>query len=235
MPIAPEALRMMIDEFLTQTTGRTRLQRLEEQYPLVGYRGLKQPYNENFGAEYIDDETIDEQFRFQPIEWFAGNPETSNTYTPPVIENTLGYNTTPQTLPARIDPGRSLTVDVEGGDYAEIPVDKLPNDLRDLINTTRDYITTDHVAELARKAGYDTVVFENMRDPSSLMNSPDIEPTTIIAVLPKARHRIRAVTALADPRRKDENDILAGIGGAALLGGASSSLSNPDIREALGL
>lgn len=204
---------------LEAMTGQTREQRLDAMFPESGYRGLRQPHIENYGAEWGE----------RPTVWLSQRPFEANSYLlgggNPIQPPQGGENI----LPARFSLGdRPLTIDAQGARYSTIPRELLPEDIRPNLRHPDSVIAnTDEIAEAARIAGYDSITFQNLIDD---MFGESTNPTTIYALL--REELLRSRFAAADPRRRNEANLTAGIAGALGLGAASQS---DDIRDTLGL
>ena len=228
---------------LTNVYGKDQQERLSEQFPVRAHRALKYfPYDEG-------------RAKNNP-QFFSGRPETSNTYLPAsdLINSDKGTGTwSPNTLeamrmhvlPANLELGRVLEIDGDGSYWSRIPLTAIPEEARTAVKG-RMYgvdstVSTDTVVQAAQKLGYDSVHFKNIVDPggnSTESSDPEWKDQAgdddIYVMINPAGTRARG--ALADPRKKGQNNLMAEIalatGGAGVAAGVSQS---EDIRDTLGL
>lgn len=198
---APERIPPQIWDNFGDTLA-TREARANRLFPVNAYRGLEKEAKDGRGWQ-----------------WFSDDPDIANTY----ARGTGEYApNAPNVLPARINPGRVLDVDAGGALYMTVPVRDLPKQVMDEIgfspNLDRYGVATDRIAGAAKKAGYDSVRFRNIRD--ALTSGSDTPPSTVYVTFnPES---VRSRFAQFNPGRTGEADLLAGLGISAAGGGLLS-------------
>lgn len=242
LPINPDGVRIrnprrfdQIDQMLTQQTGKTRQERMDEMFPVRGVRHLKQPYKEDYGImEPIVDPVSGHTIHggVNPPQFFVVRKDGTE-WSDMLNSYQKYYATSPNSVPSRLDLGKNLEVDVEGEPFDSIKFNNLPPGIAEgIINQYGNpYGTTytDIVVEEARKRGYDSVTFRNVKDSFEGNHEPGAPTADVVAMI--NRSLIRSESALANPRAKarKRNDILASIGaGTAGLGLGASTLEEEE-------
>ena len=243
-----------MDQALTNVHGQGRTERLQSQFPIKAYRMLKQPYREDYNSRWGEE--------FQP-QFFTDDPAVLDTYNPIGdqpgqygVQQQLEYldegGTSPTALPANLDLGKVLVVDAPGQHWNRIQYEGIPDEnvIQILARDGWDVpdpskpppgngivygTSTDAIVQAAAELGYDSVQFKDLVDLGGYKSytGPKEGQSNIYAIINPSL--IRASTALADPKKKSQNHILAELGLATGAGGAASALAgNEDIRDTIG-
>jgi hypothetical protein len=187
------------------------------------YRGGTRPHDPASGAD---------------VKFFTDNPEIADTYlrrqyyddytgkpSPPLPNGEVPYADGATVAKVKLRLGRSADVNglkPDGSTYSwsRLPVANIEDDVvrekATAIYGAHGILTTDEIARVASDLGYDSVRFKNIRDAKSFQD--EAPPSTIYAILKP--HNIRSKWAKFDPRDALKADLMAGIGGGAVVAGA---------------
>jgi hypothetical protein len=213
-------------EDLEKTTGLTRQQRLDRDYPVSVYHGTN-------SADEIDN--------FDPS--LYANKGTFLTESP-----ALAFSYGNSVMPLRINDSGFAVVDFRGNNWNNPPEDatlRLP-DGTEIFLKDSNVFNTDDIASLAEKLNIPGIRLKNIVDIGSDSNlkGPDFREELIeygenlekydqFIVMDSSR--IRSTSAKADPKRKSSENILAaiapvgvGLGGSAYLVSSRSPITNED-------
>ena len=241
-----------LDQTLTNVTGQPRLERLKTQNPVTAYRMLKQPYKETYDG-FGGPGEIEPQF-------FTDDPDVLETYNPiggaeAPVQTNLEYldesGTKPNALPAQLDLGNVLVVDAPNQHWNRIQYETIsdPSVVEILARDGWDVpkegsppagnginygTSTDAIVQAAQELGYDSVHFKGLIDLGGYTDykGKNEGRSNIYAVINPTK--IRAQTAMGDPRKRNENNILAELGlGIGAAGGAAAAAGNQDILDTI--
>jgi len=170
------------------------------------------------------------------IRWFAKDAPVAETYMPDLNSDFYNENSSyakeisPQMTKVKLKLGRSLQVDAGGETWGSLSAGMIKEKKFQELLKKAGYsqgIETNEIANLARKNGYDSVTFKNMKD-HKFGNNNNTPNTTVYAVF-KPQH-IRGHLAAFDPKNKDVANLLAGVlasGGTAAMLGAGQKNEGP--------
>jgi len=213
-------------EDLEKTTGLTRQQRLDRDYPVSVYHGTN-------SADEIDN--------FDPS--LYANKGTFLTESP-----ALAFSYGNSVMPLRINDSGFAVVDFRGNNWNNPPEDatlRLP-DGTEIFLKDSNVFNTDDIASLAEKLNIPGIRLKNIVDIGSDSNlkgpnfreelieyGENLEKYDQFIVMDSSR--IRSTSAKADPKRKSSENILAavapvgvGLGGSAYLVSSRSPVTNED-------
>lgn len=173
------------------------------------YRGQREPFDERVAADRAE--------KYDAAQWYSRRPPMAEGY----ASHEGGVM-----LPAQLRLGRTLELDAGGAPWNQIDARAIPDReitrrlrkrMRDSIQ--RSTLTSRDIAEAARELGYDSVTIRNMR---TLMRG--LEKDDVFAIVRPEKGHARARWARFDPGRANENNLLAGVTGAAAIPAGAASL-----------